>query len=154
MALPGNSLLATANEAIASPSAVAMPRNLAEKNYSILLQPGAAAQLIGISTSYLAKLRAGGDLVEGEHYVRHGDRCYRYLSDRLYHWAKTRQQRLENQYLSHDEAAEMLAISVSFLAKLRANGELVEGVHYVRHGQRCYLYQAKALHSWALNKND
>lgn len=146
---PPPALVSKAIEPLDSPAQFS---NLAEKSYSILLPPGEAAKLIGISGSYLARLRAGGELVENVHYVRHGDRCYRYLSDALYHWAKTRHQLAAPQLLRPEEAAQLLAISRSYLARLRAGGELVENVHYVRRGQRCYRYLANSLYDWAVNR--
>jgi uncharacterized protein (UPF0548 family) len=138
-------------KASASPVSAGQFSNLAEKSYTVLLRPEAAAKLVGISTSYLARLRSWGQLTEGIHYVRHGDRCYRYLSDALYHWSKTRHQS-QQQLLRPEAAAELLAIDRSYLAKLRSRGELTEGIHYQRRGQRCYLYLADALYNWSLNQ--
>jgi hypothetical protein len=151
MATIENPLNADHDELIGSKICESRFSNLAEKNYAILLRPEAAAKLVGISTSYLARLRADGELTKGVHYVQFGDRAYRYLSDALYHWSKTRHQP-QQQLLSPEAAAELLAIDRSYLAKLRSRGELVEGTHYLRRGQRCYLYLADALYNWSLNR--
>lgn len=136
----------------AFPANTAQLSNLTERNFAILLRPEAAAKLINISVSHLARLRSWGELTEGIHYVRHGDRTYRYLSDALYHWAKYRKQPTNQQLLHPIAAAELIAISPSHLARLRSCGELIEGVHYVRHGQRCYRYLSDALYHWGVNR--
>jgi hypothetical protein len=60
-------------------------------NFGKLLRVKEAADLLAIAPSTLSRYRSEGLLTEGLHYVRYGDRCYRYLEDSLYHWANHRQ---------------------------------------------------------------
>jgi hypothetical protein len=56
------------------------------------------------------------------------------------------------QLLRPIEAAESVALSLSYLARLRHRGDLTEGVHYVRYGLRTYRYFSESLFNWALHR--
>lgn len=56
--------------------------------------------------------------------------------------------------LSPANAAESVALSISYLSRLRNSGEFIKGVHYVQYGDRTYRYLSDSLFNWALHRED
>jgi hypothetical protein len=52
------------------------------------------------------------------------------------------------------EAAQLTGLSEETLKKLRLNGELKEGIEWVRQNSRCVLYNAPLLIDFIQNRND
>jgi hypothetical protein len=57
-------------------------------------------------------------------------------------------------FVNKRKAAELTGFSSHTLKKLRISGDLIEGVHWVKHNPRVVLYNAALLVDWVQNRHD
>jgi tRNA(His) 5'-end guanylyltransferase len=57
-------------------------------------------------------------------------------------------------FVTKHQAAACLFVSTSTLKRYRLNGELIEGVHWVRLNSRCIRYNLEILKDWFKNRDN
>ena len=57
-------------------------------------------------------------------------------------------------FVNKRQVSECLSLSGSTLKKYRLNGELIEGIHWVRINSRCVRYNLELLKDWLQNRSD
>lgn len=58
------------------------------------------------------------------------------------------------QFITKQQASEILNMSFSTLKKYRLNGTWIEGIHWVKLNSRCIRYNLELIQDWLHNRED